>query len=182
MCPQPRTGAGRRVLRQGPRSGVLSHIRPARLDTSSGYGADVASAGARVFEYAVAQDRAGRLTAEGHAQLELAAAWTPEHLVLAGLLRCTLQSLRHHADRAEIDFTASASAAAKVTRREVDDRYAFTEVGCRLDLAVEPEPTRDELLALLVKAERDCFVGASLTVDPTYRWRVNGTDVDRVAP
>ena len=32
-----------------------------------------------------------------------------------------------------------------------------------------------ELAALLAKAERDCFVGASLKPSPRYRWRVNGT-------
>jgi len=42
---------------------------------------------------------------------------------------------------------------------------------------LEPEPSAEELRALVAKAERDCFVGASLTVKPAYRWRVNGADV-----
>ena len=33
----------------------------------------------------------------------------------------------------------------------------------------------DAVADLLVKAERDCFVGASLRAMPAYRWTVNGT-------
>jgi uncharacterized OsmC-like protein len=131
---------------------------------------------AKEFAYAVAVERSGRITADGQAPLDLDEAWTPEHLVLAGLIRCTLTSLRYHADRAGIDFVATASARARVTKREPDGRYAFVAVECDLDLEVEPLPPGDELAALLAKAERDCFVGASLAQAPTYRWRVNGVD------
>jgi uncharacterized OsmC-like protein len=127
------------------------------------------------FLYGIELDRAGRLTADGRAPLELDPAWTPEHLVLASLVRCTLQSLRFHADRAGVDFLASAEASARVTRREDDERYAFVEIDVDLDLEIEPVP--DELGELLEKAERDCFVGASLRPAPRYRWRVNGRGV-----
>jgi uncharacterized OsmC-like protein len=129
---------------------------------------------AKEFRYDVAQDRAGRVTADGAAPLRLDEAWTPEHLVLAGLARCTLQSLRHHANRAGIDFVAEVSAAGRVTKRDSDGRYAFVDLEVGIDLELEPEPPPDDLAALLAKAERDCFVGASLTVEPEYRWRVNG--------
>jgi hypothetical protein len=33
-------------------------------------------------------------------------------------------------------------------------------------------PPHDDLEALLAKAERDCFAGASLTAEPTYIWNV----------
>jgi organic hydroperoxide reductase OsmC/OhrA len=129
---------------------------------------------AKEFAYEIAQDRAGRVTAGGRAPLDLEEAWTPEHLVLAGLVRCTLQSLRFHADRAEIDFLAEASAFGRVTRRDSDGRYAFVELEVSVDLELEPEPEPADLGDLLAKAERDCFVGASLTPKPLYRWRVNG--------
>jgi uncharacterized OsmC-like protein len=132
---------------------------------------------AKEFRYAVAQDRAGHVSAGGEAPLELDPAWTPEHLVLAGLVRCTLQSLRFHANRAGIDFVAQASSAGRVTKRGSDGRYAFVEIAVELDLELEPEPAPEELEALLAKAERDCFVGASLTAKPEYRWRVNGRHV-----
>ena len=90
--------------------------------------------------------------------------------------RCTLQSLRFHAERAGVDFLASAAASALVTRREDDDRYAFVEIDVELELEVEPVRPGDELRDLIAKAERDCFVGASLSPTPRYRWRVNGAD------
>ena len=34
------------------------------------------------------------------------ASWTPEHLVLAGLARCSLTSLRYHCVRAGVALTA----------------------------------------------------------------------------
>ncbi|MGZ4300150.1 MAG: hypothetical protein ACXVR9_13495 [Gaiellaceae bacterium] len=84
--------------------------------------------GAKEFRYAVALDRAGRVTANGHAPLDLDPSWTPEHLVLAGLVRCTLQSLRFHSDREGIDFVASAAVSGTVTKRPEDGRYAFVDL------------------------------------------------------
>jgi organic hydroperoxide reductase OsmC/OhrA len=133
--------------------------------------------GGRDFHYAIALDRSGRVTADGQAPLELEPAWKPEHLLLAGLARCTLQSLRFHADRMDADFIGTASASGRVTKRDKDGRYAFVEIDVELDLEVEPAPPGDELAALIASAERDCFVGASLDPPPRYRWRVNGTDV-----
>jgi uncharacterized OsmC-like protein len=130
---------------------------------------------AKEFRYGIELDRAGRLTADGHAPLELDPAWTPEHLVLAGLARCTLQSLRHHADHGGVDFVGTARATARVTKRADDERYAFVEIDVNLDLELEPLP--DDVRALLDKAERDCFVGASLQPPPNYHWRVNGTSI-----
>ena len=132
---------------------------------------------AKEFRYAVGLDRTGRVTADGQSLLDLDAAWTPEHLVLAGLVRCTLQSLRFHADPLGIDFVANASASGKVTRRPEDGRYAFVEIDVDLGLELDPAPPGDELAALLAKAERDCFVGASLKPSPRYRWNVNGKEV-----
>ena len=132
---------------------------------------------AKEFRYAIALDPAGRVTADGKAPLDLDPAWTPEHLVLAGLVRCTAQSLRFHAERAEVDFVMSAAASARVTRPAPGERYAFVELEVELDLELEPVPNGEALHELLALAERDCFVGASLTPAPRYRWRVNGTDV-----
>jgi uncharacterized OsmC-like protein len=130
---------------------------------------------AKEFRYAIELDRAGRVTADGRSPLDLDPAWTPEHLVLAGLVRCTLQSLRFHADRAKVDFLASASASGLVTRRTADERYAFVELDVTIDLELDPVPA--DVRALLDQAERDCFVGASLTPSPRYRWSVNGRSI-----
>lgn len=132
---------------------------------------------AKEFRYAIGLDRAGRLTADGASPLDLDDAWTPEHLMLAGLARCTLQSLRFHTDRVGIDFLAKASASGVVTKRADDGRYGFVDLDVEIDLELEPVPPCEELTALLAKAERDCFVGASLKPSPRYRWRVNGAQM-----
>ena len=131
---------------------------------------------ARTFTYAVsvARDWSAR-SAEGGTPIPSEEAWSPEHLVLAALARCTLTSLRHHAQRAGIELTSSAAARGTVTKRSSDDRYAFVEIAVELDVALEPAP--ENVRELLARAERDCFVGASLTVEPEYRWLVNGEEV-----
>ena len=132
---------------------------------------------AKPREYAVAVDRAGRLAAEGSAPIELRDDWTAEHLLLAGLARCTLASLAYHARHAGLDHVARASARGTVARREEDGRHAFVEVECRVEVELDPPPPGDEVEALLIKAERGCFVGASLTAHPKYHWSVNGSEV-----
>src|SRR5512133_3707321 len=103
---------------------------------------------AKEFRYAIGLDRRGRVTADGQSPLDLDVAWTPEHLVLAGLVRCTLQSLRFHAEPLGIDFVANASAAGRVTRRPEDGRYAFVDFEVELDLELDPAPPGEELAAL----------------------------------
>lgn len=104
-------------------------------------------------------------------------AWTPEHLVLAALSRCVLTSLAFHAGRAGLAVTPGARARGTVTRREQDGRYAFVAFEVDLDVQLDPAPAPDAVRELLAKAERDCFVGASLTAPPTYRWTVNGREI-----
>jgi organic hydroperoxide reductase OsmC/OhrA len=129
---------------------------------------------AKRFEYAIELDRQGRLAAEGCPPLALGEEWTADHLLLAALARCTVHALRHHAEKAQIRVAASAEASGAVTRREEDGRYAFVEIDCAIEAELEPEPGADELKELIFRAQRDCFVGATLTVKPDYRWTVNG--------
>lgn len=126
---------------------------------------------AKRFEYRASLDRAGHALAEGGSPLELAEAWTPEHLVLAGLVACSIKSLQHHARRAGAELVAVGSAHAMVARREEDGRFALVEIDVRIEAELEPPP--EGLEELLAKAERDCFIGASLTVKPRYDWVVN---------
>ncbi len=130
------------------------------------------------LRYAVDLGESGILRTEDGTPLETHGAWTPEHLLLAALIRCSLKSLDYHGRRAGIEVRdARGSSRGLVTRRESDGRYAMVEG--ELDLAVElvPAPGPEELAALLGKAERDCFVAASLQVKPAYRWTVNGLAV-----
>ncbi len=103
--------------------------------------------------------------------------WTPEHLLLAALCRCILTSFRYHAGRAGHEPASSASAHGVVTRREEDGRFAFVEIRVDLDVTLDPLPPQRRVRALIAKGERDCFVGASLTVEPDYHWTVNGEDL-----
>ncbi len=132
---------------------------------------------ARTFEYAVTLDGERTATSgEGGPPLEAEEAWSPEHLVLAALARCTLTSLDYHASAGGIEVNASAAdASGTVTKRDSDDRYAFVRIAVELDVNLEPAP--QELRELLARAERDCFVGASLALKPEYRWIVNGQEV-----
>ena len=129
---------------------------------------------AKRLEYEVSLDRDGGLLANGTAPLRLGGEWTAEHLVLAGLARCTLASLEFHAQRGSVAARGDARAAGVVTRREEDGRYAFVEIDCQLDVELEPLPEREKLSELVALAERDCFIGASLTVTPSYEWTING--------
>jgi organic hydroperoxide reductase OsmC/OhrA len=124
---------------------------------------------AKELRYAI--DLQDELRAEDGTPLHVDAAWSPEHLLLAALLRCSLKSLDYHAGRAgnHVD-DARGSARATITKRASDGRYATTELELDLAIRLREQPGDDELQALLARAERDCFVGASLTVKPVYRW------------
>lgn len=131
----------------------------------------------RIFEFAVELTEPGDVTGDrGGTPLPAAERdeWTPEHLVLAGLARCSLKSLDYHAGRAGIVATSSASVSGTVTRRETDGRFAFVEIRVAATVTLDPEPDDAGVEALLAKGERDCFVGASLSLEPVYTWTVNG--------
>jgi organic hydroperoxide reductase OsmC/OhrA len=97
--------------------------------------------------------------------------------VLAGLARCSLTSLDFHAKRRNVVVSGTASADGLVTKRDDDGRYAFVEIRCRLDVELDPPPVPEGVEELVALAERDCFIGASLTATPHYEWRVNGEAV-----
>jgi organic hydroperoxide reductase OsmC/OhrA len=131
-----------------------------------------------VIEIDVSVDGA-RTARSGRGGSPLAAedAWSAEHLVLAGLVRCTLTSLDHHVRRAGLTATAEGSARGKVTKRDGDGLYAFVDVEARYDVELEGAPDRAAVVELLDRAERGCFVGNSLTARPTYHWTVNGEEI-----
>jgi uncharacterized OsmC-like protein len=137
----------------------------------------VATVTPKRFEYAVEVDADGTMRADGTAAIAPADAWSPDHLLLAALVRCVLTSLEYHARRAGIETEGAGSARGTVTKRDEDERYAFVEIEADLRASLSPRPDPAALADLLAKAERDCFVGASLTVKPTYRWDIAGNEV-----
>jgi organic hydroperoxide reductase OsmC/OhrA len=130
----------------------------------------MAKARPKVFEYAVELDSDGTASIPGGASFLPPPGWTADHLLLAALVRCSLDALAYHARRAGSTTRGSGWATGRVTKRASDGRYGFVEIDCRIDARLDP-PIAD-LRGLAAKAERDCFVGASLTVAPRYDWRL----------
>jgi organic hydroperoxide reductase OsmC/OhrA len=131
----------------------------------------VATSKPREFRFAV--DLRDDLRTEDGTPLGADAAWSPEHLLLAALVRCSLASLDFHARRAGNGVESSrGNARAVFARRESDGRYAASEIDVELGITLRTQPGENELRDLLDKAERDCFIGASLTTKPRYDWSV----------
>jgi organic hydroperoxide reductase OsmC/OhrA len=129
------------------------------------------------FDVSVDEDGAAR-SALGGSPLAKEDEWWAEHLVLAGLLRCTLASMGHAAHRAGLDVTGAGSAHGTVTRRPDDGLYAFVDIETQLAVELAPRPGAIAVQELLGKAEHGCFVSNSLTARPRHRWIVNGQEVD----
>ena len=127
-------------------------------------------------EYEVALDAAGRMTAEGEDALLTGAGWTPEHLLLASVARCGVNSLTWFANKDGIAVEAVAKATGVIARRE-DARNAFVDIHCDLEVKLTPVPEQGKLRPLLMRAERGCFIGNSLDPHPRYSWVVNGKEI-----
>ena len=128
------------------------------------------------FDVAVAEDGTAQSGRGGHA-LPAEPEWQAEHLVLAGLVRCTLASLGYHVRRAELRATSSGRARGTVTQREDDGLYAFVEIDAAFEAQLEPPPEDVVVRDLVARAERGCFVANSLRVQPRYSWTVNGEEI-----
>jgi organic hydroperoxide reductase OsmC/OhrA len=97
--------------------------------------------------------------------------WSADHLLLAALVRFSIDSFSHHARRAGHEVAASGSAQGTITKSGDDGRYRFVAINLRIDVQLTPRTNEpDDLIAM---AERDCFVGASLIVKPEYEWHVS---------
>jgi organic hydroperoxide reductase OsmC/OhrA len=131
----------------------------------------------RVLEFDVTVDHAGDAhSALGGSPLPREVEWWAEHLVLAGLVRCTLASMDHSARRAGLDSKGAGTAHGTVTKRD-DGLYAFVDVATTLEVDLAPAPEPSALRELVTNAERGCFVSNSLTARPRHRWIVNGQEV-----
>src|SRR5579864_4511826 len=129
---------------------------------------------AREFRFAIDLQEGGSLRTEDGTRLDVDPAFSPEHLLLAALVRCSLASLRHHARRAHVEVSDThGPVRALFTKRESDGLYAAVELELDLAIHLAPKPGDKELAELLARAEHGCFVGASLTAKPTYNWTVS---------
>jgi organic hydroperoxide reductase OsmC/OhrA len=133
---------------------------------------------ARVLEFDITVDRAGDArSALGGSAVPSEVEWWAEHLVLAGLVRCTLASMDYSAHRAGLRTRSQGRAHGKVTKRESDGLYAFVEIETTLEVDLSPAQEKDAVQQLVAYAERGCFVSNSLTARPRHRWIVNGEEV-----
>ena len=131
----------------------------------------------RVLHFDVTVDRAGDArSALGGSALSRDTEWWAEHLVLAGLVRCTLASMDYSARRAGLDSTGAGSAHGTVTKRD-DGLYALVAIETSFEVDVAPAPELAVLQELVARAERGCFVSNSLIAKPRHRWIVNGQEV-----
>jgi organic hydroperoxide reductase OsmC/OhrA len=128
------------------------------------------------FEITVDRDRSAR-SGRGGSPIPPEEEWSAEHLLLAGLVRCTLASLEYSARRAGLVLRGAGRARGTVTKREADGRYAFVEIESRLEIELDPQPAMSDVRELVARAERGCFVGNSLTSRQRYRWTVNGEEI-----
>ncbi|MDQ3777951.1 MAG: OsmC family protein [Actinomycetota bacterium] len=128
---------------------------------------------AKHFDYWISLDAEGNLTADGQ-PMTLGDEISAEHLLLAGLARCSISSLAYFARQKGLEARTSALASGTVTRREEDDRYGFVSIECQMDVRLDGDVEAEDLRSLLESAEWGCFVGASLKPPPRYSWRVNG--------
>ena len=129
------------------------------------------SSTAKVLEYAVDVDTAGRMTIPGGGQFVPPEGWSADHLLLAALVRCSIDSFAYHAHRAGHEVSASGEAQGRITKSGEDGRYRFVEID--VSISAQLTPRLNEVGDLVAKAERDCFVGASLTLKPDYVWHVS---------
>ena len=90
----------------------------------------------REFTYDVLLEDGGVLLADGAGAIDAPEAWKPDHFLVAALLKCTLQSLRYHADRAGLEASGRGEGRALVTKRAEDERYAVVEIVVSYDIAL----------------------------------------------
>jgi organic hydroperoxide reductase OsmC/OhrA len=130
---------------------------------------------AKELRFAVELTADGELKEEHGVTLESRPEWSAEHLLLAALVRCSLTSLLYHARLKRLEVRpGTGRARTLITKRETDGRYAVVDAAVELEVAIDRAPEPGALAELLALAERDCFIGSSLTAEPSYRWTVNG--------
>src|SRR5512135_888670 len=96
---------------------------------------------AKTLEYAVELDEGGHFTVPGGGQFVTPEGWSADHLLLAALVRCSIDSFAYHARRAGHTVSGSGSAHGLITRDGADDRFRFVEIDVSIDAQLEPRAT-----------------------------------------
>src|SRR5438067_4229488 len=93
---------------------------------------------AKTLEYAVELDEGGHLTVPGGGQFVPPEGWSADHLLLAALVRCSIDSFAYHARRAGHTVAASGTAQGTITKAGDDGRYRFVAIDVRVDAQLTP--------------------------------------------
>src|SRR5947209_1129369 len=93
---------------------------------------------AKTLDYAVEVDHGGRMTIPGGGQFVPPEGWSADHLLLAALVRCSIDSFAYHARRAGHEVSAAGSAQGTITRSGEDDRYRFVSIRVQVDAQLTP--------------------------------------------
>src|SRR3954451_18127070 len=105
------------------------------------------AATAKTFEYAVEVDGGGRMTVPGGGQFVPPEGWSADHLLLAALVRCSIDSFAYHARRAGHEVTASGEAQGTITKSDEDGRYRFVAIDVRIHAQLAPRTNEvDDLI------------------------------------
>ena len=129
---------------------------------------------AKELHFEVGLDAYGRAAASRTARRSrYRSGWTAEHLLLAALVRCSLESLRYVARRMGIEVSETSGAASAVgdaprKRRPLRGRQRRGRTGGHA--RTEADHRRADRAARA--AERGCFIGTSLAAKPSYRWNI----------
>ena len=83
---------------------------------------------AKTLEYAVELDEGGHFTVPGGGQFVTPEGWSADHLLLAALVRCSIDSFAYHARRAGHTVAGSGSAHGTITKAGDDGRYRFVAI------------------------------------------------------
>jgi hypothetical protein len=130
----------------------------------------------RVLHFDVTVDRAGDArSALGGSPLPREVEWWAEHLVLAGLVRCTLASMDYAARRAGLNSLGVGSAHGVVTKRD-DGLHAFVSIETTLEVDLAPAPSRSAARAR--RQGRARLLRLELADRAArHRWIVNGQEI-----
>ena len=158
--------------RRGPRAGVH---RSRHEDTRMGVSAK------RVRVRVLSTD-GGVLIAEGEGAIDPPEVWKADHLLSrrSRAAQCRACATTQNAPASTCSERGDGRASSR-SARTTDATPSSRSSRPTRSSSSRTRATSQRLNRL--KAERDCFVGASLTVEPEYRWRVNGRAVSaRAAP
>ena len=128
-----------------------------------------------------ASEKKGLVSAEGLPTLEVAippefrgheGIWSPEHLLVASVASCIMNTFLAIADASKFSFSGYESSARGILEK-TDSGYQFTTIEIEVGLTVSEEQAVPKGVRLLQKAEENCFVSnsvkATVTLNPSVK-------------